>query len=73
MTTAPGADLVDVAVVGDDRGQLDQSGEVADAGLHLPLLLLGRVVVAVLLEVAHFAGDLDLAGDLDAPDGRQLG
>ena len=33
--------------------------------LHLPLLVLGRVVVAVLGEVAELAGRLDLAGDVD--------
>ena len=53
------------ALVLDDLGLSKELGEVADAALHLPLLLLGGVVVAVLGEVAELAGGLDLAGDLD--------
>ena len=43
---------------------------MADATLHLSLLLLRGVVVAVLAEVAHEAGGLDLVGDLDAAQPR---
>ena len=45
---------------------------MADAAFHLALLFLGGVVVAVLRQVAHLASDLDLAGDVDASDRRQL-
>ena len=49
----------------DDLGGLEQVLELADAALHVALLVLGGVVVAVLAEVAHQAGRLDLLGDLD--------
>src|SRR5690606_3866129 len=61
----------DLALV-DGLGDLHERLEVADAGLGLALLLLGRVVVAVLLQVAHLPGGLDLAGDLDAPLGGEV-
>jgi hypothetical protein len=55
-----------------DLGVLQQGLEVADPRLHLPLLFLRRVVVAVLGEVAHFAGRLDLARDVDPPAGGEI-
>ena len=51
---------------GDDLGVLEDRLELADAALHVALLVLGGVVVAVLGEVAELAGPLDLRGDLDA-------
>ena len=39
---------------------------MADAGLHLALLLFGGVVVAVLGEITELAGGLDLASDVGA-------
>src|SRR5690606_18968765 len=57
---------LDDAVVGrraDDRSA-QQRGQRTDAGLDLALLLLGRVVAAVLLEVALFASRLDALRDL---------
>jgi hypothetical protein len=36
------------------------------------LLVLGRVVAGVLLEIAFLAGDLDLVGDLDAATRREI-
>ncbi len=56
----------------DDLGVLEQVLELADATLHVPLLVLGGVVAGVLLEVALFAGDFDLVGDLDAATRRQI-
>jgi hypothetical protein len=41
--------------------------EQDDPGLDLALLILGRVVAAVLLQVALVAGRLDLLRDIDAP------
>ena len=49
----------------DDLGGLDDVLELADAAFHLALLVLGRVVVAVLAEVTHQSGRLDLLGNLD--------
>ena len=46
----------------DDLGVLEEVLELADAALHVALLVLGGVVVAVLGQVAHEAGGLDLAG-----------
>ena len=46
--------------------------ELADLGLHQPLLVLGGVVLGVLLEVAVLARDLDLLGDLLPPRRGQL-
>ncbi len=56
----------------DDLCVLDQGLEVADARLHLSLLLLGGVVVAVLGEVAQLPGGFDLASDVDSAAGGQL-
>jgi len=56
-----------------DDGVLQQLGQLTDPGLHLALLLLGRVVAAVLLEVAFIAGRLDLLGDLGAVLTGELG
>jgi hypothetical protein len=61
-----------VRVTVDDLGLLEQGLDVADPALHLPLLLLGGVVVAVLRQIAQLAGDLDLAGDLHSTPGRQV-
>ena len=46
--------------------------ELADARLHLPLGVLGRVVVAVLGEVAEGPGRLDGRGDLDPAAGGEV-
>ena len=56
----------------DDLGVLEHTLEVADAGLHLALLLLGGVVVAVLRQVPEFTRRLDLAGDLGAAMGGEF-
>ena len=56
----------------DDLGVLEERLELADAALHLALLVLGGVVVAVLGEVAELAGRLDLAGDLDPAAGGEV-
>ena len=48
------------------RRVAQQFGQHADAGLDLALLVLGGVVAAVLLEVALFAGRLDLLCDVAA-------
>ena len=55
-----------------DLAVLEQVGEVHDAPGHLPLLLLGCVVVAVLGEVAQLSSGLDLAGDVDPPARHQI-
>ena len=54
----------------DDLGVLEDRLELADAALHVALLVLGGVVVAVLGEVAELAGPLDLLGHLDAAPRR---
>ena len=57
----------DGAVVGGgvaDLGALEHVLELADLALELALLLAGRVVAAVLLEVALVAGLADLGDDL---------
>ncbi len=51
---------------------LEQLGQLADAGLVLALLLAGRVVATVLLEVALFAGGLDLGDDVGATRAGEL-
>ena len=56
----------------DDLRVLDHGLEVPDAAFHLPLLVLGGVVVAVLGQVAQLAGGLDLAGDVRAAVRGQL-
>ena len=64
--------VVGSAVV-DQLDVLEHGLELADAGLHLSLEVLGRVVVAVLREVAEGPGRLDLLGDLHpAPRGQIL-
>ena len=65
VTIEPGPDHARLGRL-DDLGVLEQRLELADAPLHVALLVLGRVVVAVLREVAQLAGALDLGGDLDA-------
>src|SRR5699024_1377844 len=45
---------------------LQQLLQVRDAGLHLPLLLAGRVVRAVLLQIALIASRGDALGDIGA-------
>ena len=50
----------------DDLGVLEEVLELTDAAFHVALLVLGRVVVAVLAEVAEKACRLDLLSDLDA-------
>ena len=62
----PGDDDVVGGALHDHRG-LEQLVEVADPGLVVPLLVLGRVVVGVLADVAVLAGPLDPLGDLLAP------
>src|SRR6185312_9395575 len=49
-----------------DLRVLEQLAQLEGAGVHLALLLLGRVVAAVLPQVAFLAGGLDLLSDLDA-------
>src|SRR5207244_5403235 len=56
----------------DDHGPVEQVLELTDARLHLPLVVLGRVVVAVLAQVAHLPGPLDEAGDLGATAGGEV-
>ncbi len=56
----------DVAVVGLDEFEvLEDRFEMTNPSLHVALLVLGRVVVAVLGEVAEFTRPLDLLGHLD--------
>ena len=43
-----------------------------DPPLHLSLLLLGRVIVAVLGQVAEFTGHLNLAGEVDTPPSGEV-
>ncbi len=56
----------------DDLGGLDDVLELADAAFHVALLVLRRVVVAVLAEVAQQSGRLDLLGDLDPTPGGEV-
>ncbi len=56
----------------DDLGVLEEVLELADPALHVALLVLGRVVVGVLLEVALLAGAFDLVGDLDPAAGGEI-
>ena len=69
--TGAHAAVTDVRLV-DQLDLLEQGLELTDAGFHLPLGVLGRVVVAVLLEVTQGAGRLDLLGDLDPATGGQV-
>ena len=56
----------------DDLDAVEDRLELADATLHVPLLVLRRVVVAVLREVAELACPLDLRGHLDAAPGLEV-
>ena len=71
VITVPRAALVAVVGGSPTRGLAQQVGQLADAGLLLALLVLGRVVAAVLLEVALFAAGVDLRGHRRAA-GHQL-
>ena len=55
----------------DDLGSRQLVFELADAGLDVALLVLGRVVLGVFLQVAMCAGDLDFLGDFVAVRGLQ--
>jgi len=59
----PGGDRVAAGGV-DDLGRLEDLLEMADAGLVEALLVLGRVVVGVLADVAVLACPLDALRDL---------
>ncbi len=72
MTTVPGSTTPLALRRFADRGVLEQVLEGADAGLLLALLVLGRVVAAVLLQVALFAGGRDPLGDLFATGRGEL-
>ena len=63
---AVGDRAVGRAAAFDDGGLLEHLLELADPRLHLPLAVLGGVVVAVLLQVAEGPCRLDEGGDLDA-------
>src|SRR4029079_9027469 len=65
-------DLGTAVVALHDLRVLEHPGQVDDAALHLPLLLLGGVVVAVLGEVAELAGGLDLASDVEPAPRREV-
>ena len=56
----------------DDFGIEEECLELADPGFHLALLLFGSVVIAVFGEIAHFAGGLNLAGNIDPTMGGEL-
>ena len=56
----------------DDLGTLDKELELADAALHVALLILGRVVVAILAEVAQEARGFDLLRHGDASAGAEV-
>ena len=56
----------------DDDGVLKHPLQLADAGLHLALGVLGGVIVAVLRQVAERPRGLDLPGDLHPAAGRQV-
>src|SRR5205809_6152003 len=65
-------DLAGNAVLVDEHVVLDDHLELVDAGLFHALLVLGRVVLEVLGQVAQLAGRLDLGRDLGPPDPREL-
>ena len=48
-----------------DLGVFDDALELTHPGIHLSLFLLGGVIIAVLREIAHLAGRLDPAGNVD--------
>ena len=56
----------------DDLAVVQDRVELADAALHVALLVLGRLVVAVLRQVAQLAGPLDGLRDLDAAARREV-
>src|SRR6266567_2436446 len=66
------ADLAGDAVLLDEDVVLDDHLELVDAGLFHALLVLGRVVLEVLGQVAQLARRLDLGRDLGPPDPREL-
>ena len=55
-----------------DFRRLEEVGELANPGFHHALLVLRRVVLGVLLEIAVFACLGDPCRDLDTADRRQL-
>ena len=62
-----------IAVVGfDEFVVLENRLEVADAPFHVPLFVLGGVVVAVLGQIAQFTGPFDLLGHVDTTTGREV-
>src|SRR2546430_3510517 len=65
-------DLAGNAVLVDEHVVLDDHLELVDAGLFHALLVLGRVVLEVLGQVAQLASRLDLGRDLGPPDPREL-
>ena len=70
---SPGGDgLLGPALHVHDLGGLESGLELTDAGLHLPLAVLRRVVVAVLRQVSEGPRRLDRSRDLDASTGRQV-
>ena len=70
---AAGADLVGVTLGLAHLGASQQVFELANAPLHLPLLLTGGVVAAVLGEVALLAGGGNPGGHLGATHGLEVG
>src|SRR5690606_13541383 len=56
-----------------DGRAVEQRGELADAGLHLALLLLGGVVAAVLTKVPLETGGLDLVRNVGAAIAGEVG
>ena len=72
MVTMVPAATMPVGAAFDDLGVLEDVLELADPALHVPLLVLGGVVVAVLGQIAELAGALDLLGDLDPPAGGEI-
>ena len=57
---------------GHDLCVVEDRLDLADATLHVPLLVLGSVVIAVFLEVAQCPRLFDLVGHLDAPPGGEV-
>ena len=49
----------------DDLAVVEDGFELADAALHVALLVLGRLVVAVFRQIAQLAGAFDRLRDLD--------